>query len=145
MSLVTSLILPFILYFLIRQLIQNDDSFEKILWPILGTAVFVYFSFPLAAFLIDQSNLISIYIYRSLTGGGSGTMSAAIDNILKLNPNNSGEILYSIFRLITNIVVVFVFFQAAFLMLSRLFILIITLIASPLMAIPETGIKVVDE
>jgi len=80
-----------------------------------------------------------------LTGGGSGTMSAAIDNVLKLTTDTNGEILYSLFRLITNIVVVYVFFQAAFLMLSRLLILIITLIASPLMVIPETGIKTVDE
>jgi len=149
LTLITSLVLPFILYLLIRQIINNDESFKKAMGPILATAVLVYFSYPIAAFIIDQANIITIYIYRAITGGGATTLAADIKSLLdplgSQAKTSSADLIYNLGQLIVNLASFFILLQAAVLMIFRAIMLVLGLVFSPIMIIPETGLALLDK
>ena len=152
LSLVTSLLLPLIFYLVIRMLIDNDSSNVKKLIPkILFTALFVYFSFGISGWVIDQSNIVTIYLYRSMTHTQNGKeqnigevmqRSLLLNNgadVAQMSANQAGSpstIGFSLGQLVVNIVALFVIIQAMVLIFSRSIVLLLCMIFSPLMVLP---------
>lgn len=159
LALVTSLLLPLVFYYIIRMLIDNDtDKIQKILPKILFTALFVYFSFTVVGFLIDQANILSIYIYRSLHSPdqsiASSMESLIIGDPSLKDPDAPGKG-YSLgdwsavpvmaIQLLMVGVGIMILFQAAILIFVRGVILILCLIFSPIMLLPSGIHSKIDE
>lgn len=142
LALITSLLLPIVFYLIIRMLIDNDaDKIKKLLPRILVTALFVYFSFYIAGWLIDRANELSIYMYRSLHG--SEAFGSSIKSVLGVDTTSLGSAaatwdstLYLIVKVIVVGSGIFVIFQGAILIFVRSITLILALIFSPLMLLP---------
>lgn len=156
LSLIVSVMMFFVFYLIIRRLIDDDgEKMNKILPGLILTALFVYFSFTITGWIIDQSNIITIYLYRSMTHQDGAVQS--IGEVFKriLNLDNSGvgtqniadnfgiskgtwdAIPYTLGQLAVSIVGVFVLFEGAILILSRTIILLLCMIFSPLMLLPD--------
>lgn len=159
LALVTSLLLPLVFYYIIRMLIDNDtDKIQKILPKIIFTALFVYFSFTVVGFLIDQANILSIYIYRSLHSPdqsiASSMESLIIGDPSLKDPDAPGKG-YSLgdwsavpvmaIQLLMVGVGIMILFQAAILIFVRGVILILCLIFSPIMLLPSGIHSKIDE
>lgn len=152
LSLITSLVLPLVFYLIIRMLIDNNTSnIEKILPKVLFMALFVYFSFGITGWIIDQSNIISIYLYRSMTHVQNGEVQSIGEVMQRALLLQSGHdvaqgaaselaspdtIAYTLGQLIINIVALFVIIQAMTLIFVRGIILLMSMILSPLMFMP---------
>ncbi len=146
LALVTSLLLPIVFYYIIRMLIDNDTAqIQKILPKILFTALFVYFSFSIVGFLIDQANVFSIYIYRSLHNPNQ-SIASSMERLIIGDPSlKSQEIIslgawdsvpaFGIQVLITGVAII-IFFQAAILIFIRGITLVLCMIFSPVMLLP---------
>jgi hypothetical protein len=158
LSLIVSVMTFFVFYLIIRRLIDDDgENMNKILPRLILTALFVYFSFTITGWIIDQSNIITIYLYRSMTHqtGTVQTIGKVFKRILSLDDRdaNSGStgiadnfgislgswnaIPFTVGQLVVSIVGVFVLFEGAILILSRTIILLLCMIFSPIMLIPE--------
>lgn len=147
LALVTSLILPLVLYLIIRMLIDdNSDQIKKLLPRILFTALFVYFSFSIVGWIIDQSNLFSIYIYRSMHSpdqsiGESLRTLLYIDggsNTAPLGVTSGGweSTPYHFIKIIVNLVALLVLLQGLVLLFVRAVTLLLVIIFSPIMLLP---------
>ncbi|MEN9338458.1 MAG: hypothetical protein RI945_183, partial [Candidatus Parcubacteria bacterium] len=145
LALVTSLLLPLVFYLIIRMLIDNDTSnIEKILPKILFTALFVYFSFSIVGWIIDQSNILTIYTYRSMTGGGTQAISDILDRVLSptkaaldnLSMGDWSSTPLYLLQVIISSVSLMVIFQGATLIFARTVTLLLAMIFSPLMLLP---------
>jgi hypothetical protein len=158
---IASLMLPLVFYLIIMMLIENDTKkIEKVLPKILFTALFIYFSFGIAGWLVDQSNIVTIYTYRAIHGGntsqnlgdviqctlGIGTgcefnknigSSAGIQNAAKASMGDWGTVAYTFGQLVINLVGLYVVFQAMMLIFLRSIILLLCLIFSPIMVLPD--------
>ncbi len=152
LALVTSLLLPLIFYLIIRMLIDNDTSnIEKVLPKILFTALFVYFSFTIVGWIIDQSNILTIYTYRSMTGGGTQPISDILEKLLLPTTtaiNSKGDWLSTplyILRIIITSVSLMVIFQGAILIFARTVTLLLAMIFSPLMLMPVGIHSLIDK
>ncbi|MEA4910886.1 hypothetical protein SDC9_21724 [bioreactor metagenome] len=152
LSLVTSLLLPIVFYMLIRMLIDNDTSkIKKILPRILITALFVYFSFAIVGWIIDQTNVLSIYIYRSMHNPGE-TLGDALADVLAIDTRSLGAAradwgftLFQAIKIVINGVAVLVLVQGMVLLLMRAIILLLVLIFSPLMLLPAGINEYIDK
>lgn len=156
LAFIASLMLPLVFYLIMRMLIDkidNDSSkMEKLLPKVLITALFIYFSFGIAGWLVDQSNIVTIYTYRSIHGGDtSQNLGDVIQRTLGINKSDSGNIqntakdsmgdwstvAYTFGQLIINIVGLYVIFQAMILIFARSIVLLLCLIFSPIMVLPD--------
>jgi hypothetical protein len=161
LSLIVSVMTFFVFYLIIRRLIDDDgDKMNKILPGLIITFLFVYFSFTITGWIIDQSNIITIKIYRSMTQqeenneqGIATVLQRTLDLEKKSTKGNSDgnnvvsnfgvsygswdAVPFTLGQLVVNIVSVFVLFQGAILILSRTIILLLCMIFSPLMILPE--------
>ncbi len=158
LSLIISVMTFFVFYLIIRRLIDDDgEKMNKILPKLILTALFVYFSFTITGWIIDQSNIITIYLYRSMTHQvePAQTIGEVFKNILNLEGGVSTKntslvndnfgvsiglweaIPFTVGQLVVSIVGMFVLFQGAILLLSRTIILLLCMIFSPLMLLPE--------
>lgn len=144
LSLVTSLILPIVFYYIIRMLIDNDTTnIKKILPRILITALFIYFSFAIVGWITDQSNLLSIYIYRSMSDSNQniGEGLKRVLNIEASLPPGTAKAdwsltLFHLVRLAVNGISVIVLLQGVVLLFLRAAVLLLCIIFSPLMLLP---------
>lgn len=151
LALITSLLLPLVFYLIIRMLIDNDaENIKKLLPRILITAIFVYFSFYIAGWLIDRANEISIYMYRSLHG--SEPFGDSIIKVLGVDTGSLGSAaaqwdatLFLITKVIVVGVGIFVILQGGILIFVRSIVLILALIFSPLMLLPIGLNKYIDK
>lgn len=157
LSLIVSVMTFFVFYLIIRRLIDDDgDKMNKILPKLILTALFVYFSFTITGWVIDQSNIITIYLYRSMTHQDPTKIqpiSGVFKNILSLDNGGANSdkladnfgisigtwdaIPYTAGQLVVSIVAVFVLIEGAILLLSRTIILLLCMIFSPIMLLPE--------
>ena len=158
LSLIVSVMTFFVFYLIIRRLIDDDgEKMNKILPGLILTALFVYFSFTITGWIIDQSNIITIYLYRSMTNqdGAAQSIGEVFKRILSLDNGgaNAGvtgiggnfgislgswnAIPFTVGQLVVSIVGVFVLFEGAILILSRTIILLLCMIFSPLMLLPD--------
>lgn len=158
LSLIVSVMTFLVFYLIIRRLIDDDgENMNKILPRLILTALFVYFSFTITGWIIDQSNIITIYLYRSMTHqtGAVQTIGQVFKRILSLDNGgaNSGgtgiagnfgislgswnAIPFTVGQLVVSIVGVFVLFEGAILILSRTIILLLCMIFSPIMLLPD--------
>lgn len=158
LSLIVSVMTFFVFYLIIRRLIDDDgEKMNKILPRLILTALFVYFSFTITGWIIDQSNIITIYLYRSMThnsvpaqsigqvfksilsleNGGANSGSTGITDNFGISLGSWNAIPFTLGQLVVSIVGVFVLFQGAILILSRTIILLLCMIFSPIMLLPE--------
>lgn len=153
LALATSIILPIILYLIIRMLIDNSsDQIKKVLPKVLFMALFVYFSFNVVGWLIDQSNVFSIYVYETMTGSGQN-LGISLRRLLELETSEPLEVTtggwdttpYHFIKVIVNIVGLFVILQAIILLFIRAVILLLCTIFSPLMLLPADVNKYMDK
>lgn len=154
LALVTSLLLPLIFYLIIRMLIDNDTSnIEKVLPKILFTALFVYFSFTIVGWIIDQSNILTIYTYRSMTGGGTQPISDILEKVLapttsaldNLSMGDWSSTPLYLLQVIISSVSLMVIFQGAILIFARTVTLLLAMIFSPLMLMPVGIHSLIDK
>ncbi|MFO0743930.1 MAG: hypothetical protein U0469_02680 [Candidatus Paceibacterota bacterium] len=149
---IASLMLPLVFYLIIMMLIENDTKkIEKVLPKILFTALFIYFSFGIAGWLVDQSNIVTIYTYRAIHGGdtsqnfgdvisntlgiSAGDNQKTIDNIKYLG--DWSTVAYTFGQICVNVLGLYVLFQAMILIFSRSIVLLLCLIFSPIMVLPD--------
>lgn len=156
LSLLVSVMTFIVFYLIIRRLIDDDgENMNKLLPKIIITALFVYFSFTVTGWIIDQSNIITIYLYRSLTHSEIAVqpISTVFKNILSLNNGGANSnyvndnygislgswdaIPYTAGQVLVSVVGVFVLFEGAILILTRAIVLLLCMIFSPIMLIPE--------
>ena len=159
LSAIASLMLPLVFYLIIRMLIDNDSSkMEKLLPKVLMTALFIYFSFGIAGWLVDQSNIVTIYIYRAIHGGSDsqnfgdvisstlgisgGTNQNSIDSIGYLG--DWSTIAYTFGQILINALGLYIIFQAMILIFVRSIVLLLCLIFSPIMFLPDLPDKFND-
>ncbi len=169
LALIVSVMTFFVFYLIIRRLIDDDgDKMNKILPKLILTALFVYFSFTITGWIIDQSNIITIYLYRSIThhvepaqpisGSFKNMLSLDSEYLNKKNSSGNGQTInygislgswnavpFTLGQLAVNIVGVFVLFQGAILILSRTIILLLCMIFSPIMLLPEGLSELTDK
>ncbi len=152
LSLVTSLLLPLVFYMIIRMLIDNDTSrIKKILPRLLITALFVYFSFAIVGWIIDQTNVLSIYLYRSMHDPGQ-TLGDSLKRILAIDTAAVGiskadwtTTLFQLIKVVINFVSLLVLIQGLVLIFMRAIILVLCLIFSPLMLLPAGINEYIDK
>lgn len=156
LSLIISAMFFFVTYLIFMSLFNDDmEKFKKIIPGLILTTLFVYFSFTITGWIIDQSNIITIYLYRSMTHqtGSVQTIGEVFKRILNLNNGGVGSgdigdnfgisigtwdaIPFTVGQLVVSIVGVFVLFEGAILILSRTIILLLCMIFSPIMLLPE--------
>lgn len=146
LALITSLILPIVLYLIIRMLIDNDSTqIKKILPRVLFTALFVYFSFSVVGWIIDQSNLVTLYFINSR---GTETIAEGMQKLLRTDTisavdktlGNVEAIPFHAVKVILAIVGLGIIFQAVILFFLRAIKFILVLTFSPIMLLP-TGIS----
>lgn len=82
LSLVTSLLLPLVFYMIIRMLIDNDTSRIKKFFVLISSLCL--FSFAIVGWIIDQTNVLSIYLYRSMHDPGQ-TLGDSLKRILAID------------------------------------------------------------
>ncbi|MDQ1281714.1 MAG: hypothetical protein QG630_65 [Patescibacteria group bacterium] len=159
LSLIVSLMTFLVFYLIIRRLIDDDgEKMNKILPRIIILALFVYFSFTITGWIIDESNKITIMIYRSMTkqdaknpqgisdvlkktlsidNGGKNSGGTGIAGNFKVSKGDWDAVPFTLGQLAVSIVSVFVLFQGAILILSRTIILLLCMIFSPIMLFPD--------
>ncbi|MEI6352991.1 MAG: hypothetical protein WCO35_03615 [Candidatus Nomurabacteria bacterium] len=155
LAFITSLILPLVFYLVIRMLIDGDSTnMEKILPKVLLTALFVYFSFGITGWLVDQSNIITIYIYRSIsTSGGSQNLGDAMTGTLGLSAASTHKlenikylgdwstVPFTFGQIAINAMGLYILFQAMIIFFVRSVVLLLCLIFSPLMVLPDFNLS----
>lgn len=158
LALLVSLILPFVFYLIIRALLDNDtDKLQKILPRLLFTALFVYFSFTICGLIIDQANIFTLKIASTLNSssqpladsiktsivGNSNTFTNATSKIP--SPGSSDSILVYLIQVLITGTAILVFAQATALIFLRAVILLLCLIFSPIMLLPNGIHSKIDE
>lgn len=129
--------------------ITGSDSldFKKAVTKLILYSILVNFSFPIAKFLIDISNVISLQIYGGITEYTAGAnelskkvlssmnLNSLISQVGSANPNFKGFSTFTLMWLsIVYLLAAFgVFLYASLMILVRSFILLACVILSPLM------------
>ncbi len=135
------------------------DKIKKTLPRLLFTALFVYFSFTITGFLIDQSNVFTLKISSTLNNAGN--LGDNISNLILRNtagkdkgftqapdipaPGEPTSIPIYLVQVLVTGSAIMVFFQAGVLIFSRAIILLLCLIFSPIMLLPEGIHSKIDE
>lgn len=155
LALVFSLLIPLTFYLILKMLITNEnDTIKKVLPKILFVALFAAFAFPISGMLIDLSNVTSLKIYSTLSGeGDTQSFSKKIKNSLLGDNNYSPKVSEAdwatvpafAMQLIITFLSIGIFFQAAILIFSRAITLLLCLIFSPIMVLPDGLYSKIDE
>ncbi len=142
-----------------RYITGSDGlDFKKAVTKLILYCLMVNFSFPIAKFLIDISNIISLQIYGGITDykAGSGLLSRNILANINLNTlvskvgsSETSQVGFSSFAVMwLSIIYLFAsfgtFLYASLMILVRVFILFICVILSPLMFLNFAFPKLTD-
>lgn len=156
LSLVFSLLIPLTFYLILKMLIKNEnETIKQVLPKILFVALFAAFAFPISGMLIDISNVTSLKIYNTLSGeNDKQTFSEKIKNSLLGQKNYSnvevskadwGTVPAFAMQLVITFLAIGIFFQAAILIFLRAITLLLCLIFSPIMVLPDGLYSKIDE
>lgn len=150
-------VMPFVIfYWLGRRLLDDSgEKSDKVFLRLALTLLLISFMFTITGWIIDQSNIITIYLYRSMThqDGAVKSIGDVFKRILSLDSGGSNSnniagnygislgswdaVPYTLGQLVVSIVGVFILFEGAILLLSRTIVLLLCMIFSPIMLIPD--------
>ena len=121
---------------------SSDSNARKMLISLLGAALLVNFSLFITKFVIDFSNIAAFKVYQAFaTVSGDGVSSIAnsfmvllgVSGTLSVDYNVTGGFAYIFGLLIVLMVLTYVFFAGAILLLVRFVVLNIYMVFSPVM------------
>ena len=140
---ITNILVLFSAIFIgLRRILGDDIDFTKNILKVFIFALLVNFSYPISRFFIDISNVIALFIYNSINGSQSGiaTLAGNLSQTDKIaaavakGSNAAIDVWGATFMAILFMLAIFITFAVISIMiLIRVFILILSVIFSPLM------------